>query len=231
MTAAAPVLAQSDALWTIVRASGTVDLVLLTVTLALGVAAVGKGAARSRAPRFLIQMVHRDVSLLAVALLVAHVVAALVLLHLDVVASVVPFTSHVRRIYLGLGVLSAELMVLLAATSLVRLRMGLRQWRRLHWLAYAGWVAAVLHGAAPGTDRNVAWVGLVDIACVAVVAAVAAHRFAHAAPRRAAANIATGLVAVAVVVGFAGWMHASPPVAAPAAASLAPDSSTPQATP
>ena len=158
----------SGALWTIVRASGTVDLLLLTVVVALGVAVIGRGSVRGT-PRFVFQHLHRDASLLAVTLLVAHVVAAVVLVHLDVLPAVVPFASATRRVYLGLGVLGADLMALIAVTSMLRRRLGLRSWRRLHRAAYVAWVAGVVHGAAPGTDRKVPWIAALDVACVAVV--------------------------------------------------------------
>lgn len=202
-----------DALWLVVRAAGTVDLVLLSAAIALGVAAAGRGQGR-RAPRFVRQLVHRDLALLAVGLLVAHVLAAVALLHLGALASLVPFTSHVRRGYLGLGVLGADLMVLLTVTSVVRRRMGLEQWRRLHWAAYGAWVAAVVHGAAPGTDRLVPWVAWVDVACVVIVAAAIAARLAGLAQHRPAVLVAGGATVAATVFIFTSWVHVAAPSAA-----------------
>src|SRR4051794_14855202 len=115
----------------LVRASGTIDLILLTVTVALGVTTIGSGSVAGT-PRFVIRQLHRDVSLLAVALLVAHVAAAVIMPRLGIVPTLVPFTSHVRRTYLGLGVLGADIMVLVAVTSMVRMRLGLKRGRSVH---------------------------------------------------------------------------------------------------
>src|SRR5206468_4000064 len=131
----ASVVTGTSPLWIFVRASGTLDLVLLTISVILGVTVIGQGAVRGT-PRFVFQHLHRDVSVLAVALLVGHVLAAVLLLHLDVIPSVVPFASQVRRVYLGLGVLGADLMAVLTVTSVVRQRLRLQRWRLLHWTAY-----------------------------------------------------------------------------------------------
>jgi methionine sulfoxide reductase heme-binding subunit len=200
-------------LWLFVRASGTIDLVLLTASVALGVMVMGQGSVR-RAPRFVFQHLHRDVSMIAVALLVGHVVASVLLLHLDVIPSVVPFTSSVRRVYLGLGVLAADLMAVLVVTSVVRRRLRLRRWRLLHWSAYLAWAAAVVHGAAPGTDRAIPWVGALDIACVLAVVVVAAVRLTRLPGLRPAHLMAIGGVAALALVAFVSWVHRDGPTAA-----------------
>ena len=199
----------SGALWTVVRASGTVDLVLLTFVVALGVAVIGRGSVRGT-PRFVFQQLHRDASLLAVALLVVHVVAAVVLVHLDVIPAVVPFASATRRVYLGLGVLGADLMALIAVTSMVRRRLGLRGWRRLHWAAYVAWAAGVIHGAAPGTDRLVPWIAVLDIACVAVVLVAVAVRLSRQPRQHPLRLLAVGAGTAFALAGFVLWMQANP---------------------
>ena len=204
--AATPAGARSDASWTILRAAGAVDLALLTLAVGLGVAVLPRSPVGG-APRAVFVLMHRNVSLLSVALLVAHVVAAVVLLHLDAIRSLVPFTSHVRRGYLGLGVLSADIMVLLAATSVVRVRLGLKQWRQLHWGAYPAWVAAVVHGAAPGTDRLVPWVGWLDVLCVVAVLGAASVRFAQFARDRPMWLLGAGAAAAFALVGFVSWVN------------------------
>lgn len=196
----------AGALWTVVRASGTVDLVLLTLVVALGVTVIGHGSLRGT-PRFVFQHLHRDASLFAVALLVGHVVAAVVLVHLDVVPAVVPFASDTRRVYLGLGVLGADLMALIAVTSMVRRRLGLRGWRRLHVAAYVAWAAGVIHGAAPGTDRRVPWIAALDISCVAIVLAAVALRLSRQPRQHPFRLLAVGAGTAFALAGFVVWMH------------------------
>jgi sulfoxide reductase heme-binding subunit YedZ len=208
-------------LWMLVRASGTVDIVLLTVTVALGVSTIGSGAVGG-APRFFIRHIHRDASLLAVALLIAHVVAAVMLLHLGLIPSLVPFASHTRRLYLGLGVLGADLMVAVAVTSMVRMRLGLRRWRWLHLTAYLAWGAAVVHGAAPGTDVGVPWVADLDIACVLVVMACAIVRLLQLQRHQPLRLLMGGAVAALALIGFVTWVHTGPSTTAPSSGPTAP---------
>lgn len=207
---AAAALDQTSSLWTLVRVSGTVDLVLLTVSIGLGITVIGEGSVRG-APRFVFRHLHRDVSLIALALLAAHIIASVLLLHLDVVPTVVPFTSGVRRLYLGLGVLAADLMAVVVVTSAVRRRLRLRRWRFVHVSAYVAFVGAVVHGAAPGTDRGIPWVAAVDVLCVAAVLALVTSRYARMHHHRPARLLAAGAVSALALVAFVAWVRADNP--------------------
>jgi len=79
---------------------------------------------------------------------------------------------------MGLGTLASDLLVALIITSLVRRRLGFRAWRGLHWLAYACWPVAVLHGLGTGSDVKVAWMLILTAACVGVVILALANRLA-----------------------------------------------------
>ena len=65
---------------------------------------------------------------------------------------VVPFTSPYRRLWLGLGTISVDVLLAVTISSLLRQRINPRTWRALHWLAYASWPLAVVHGLGTGTD-------------------------------------------------------------------------------
>ena len=58
-----------SALWYLTRSTGAVALVLLTVSVALGIANVGRLQAAGW-PRFVIEGIHRNTSLLALTVLV-----------------------------------------------------------------------------------------------------------------------------------------------------------------
>lgn len=203
---AAATLDQSSSLWTLVRVSGTVDLVLLTASICLGITVIGEGSVRGT-PRFVFRHLHRDVSLIALALLAAHIIASVLLLHLDIVPTVVPFASSVRRVYLGLGVLGADLMAVIVVTSALRHRLRLRRWRFVHLSAYVAWVGAVVHGAAPGTDRGIPWVAALDVLCVAAVLGFVTTRFTRMHHHRPARLLAAGAVSALVLVAFVAWVR------------------------
>jgi sulfoxide reductase heme-binding subunit YedZ len=167
----------TNALWYLGRGSGAVSLVLLSVVVVLG---IGSRAGRPvfGLPRFAVTAVHRNVSLLAVAFLALHVVTLLVdpYAQLRLVDVLLPFAGAYRPLWQGLGTLAFDLVLALVATSLLRHRMGLRTWRAVHWIAYAAWPVALLHGLGNGTDNGQLWLWCIAVACVAAVLAAICWR-------------------------------------------------------
>jgi methionine sulfoxide reductase heme-binding subunit len=167
----------TDALWYFGRGTGVVSLVLLSIVVALGIGA-RSGRTVFGLPRFAVNLVHRNASLLAVILLTGHVVS----LYFDPYAQlrffdlVVPFVGEYRPFWLGLGTLAFDLVLALIATSLLRHRLGARTWRLVHWLAYLSWPIALLHGWQTGTDGSSWWLRAVLVLCTALVAAAVTWR-------------------------------------------------------
>lgn len=172
-----------SAYWYLTRGSGAVALVLLTASVVIGIA----GSLRVSAdgwPRFAVDAVHRDVSLLAVAVLVVHIITSVLdgFAPISLAAAVIPFISSYRPLWLGLGALAFDLVLALVITSLVRRRLGYKRWRAVHWLAYASWPIAVLHGLGTGTDTKIWWMLALTGLCVAAVAGALCLRIARAEP-------------------------------------------------
>lgn len=167
-------------LWYLNRGTGFVILGLFTMTTALGILATGGRAGRGL-PRFVTQSLHRNLALLSVVLLGVHITTAVVDSYVDIRwwQALVPYVgSTYQPVWLGLGTLAFDLFLVVAVTSAVRTRMRHRSWRAVHLLAYAGWVASVVHGLGIGTDvrADAAWADLTVAACVAAVVAAAALR-------------------------------------------------------
>jgi methionine sulfoxide reductase heme-binding subunit len=164
-------------LWYTTRATGLVALMLLTASVLLGLLTAGRFSSQ-RWPRFLTQGMHRNVSLLVLVFLALHIGSTVLDTYtsISLAAAFVPFASSYQTVWLSLGAVALDLLVALMVTSLVRGRLGYRTWRRVHWLAYACWPAAVAHGLSIGTDRSVTWVIALTLACMGCVAAVATWR-------------------------------------------------------
>jgi sulfoxide reductase heme-binding subunit YedZ len=169
------------AVWYLMRASGVVSLLLLTVVSALGIATVSRWRP-GRVPRFVTLALHRNVSLLAVAFLAVHVVTAVIDpdAYVSAVAVVVPLPSDRYGLWLGLAGVAFDLVVALVVTSMLRRRIAPRIWRALHFLAYLAWPVALLHGAGMGTDAGSIWMLAVDATCVALFAGAVALRLMKA---------------------------------------------------
>ena len=193
-------------LWYLSRGTGAVTLVLLTATVALGIAGAQRWRPAAHVPRFLVDGLHRNLSLLVVVLLAAHVLTAVLdpFAHLRALDAVVPLASAYRPLWLGLGALALDLLIALVVTSLLRARLGLRSWRAVHWAAYACWPVALLHGLGTGTDASAPWLQALTGACaIAVGTAVAMRLLGAPALDPALRAGALGLVAVTLAAGTA----------------------------
>jgi sulfoxide reductase heme-binding subunit YedZ len=179
-------------LWFVNRGTGVVLLVLLTSTTVLGVLA-SRGRPGRGLPRFVTQSVHRNLSLLSMVLLGAHVGTAVLDQYVDIRwwQALLPVGATYKPLWLGLGTLALDLVVVVVVTSLVRHRLPHRPWRIVHLSAYAAWVLAVAHGIGIGTDATEAFVLWPTVASVGTVGAALALRAvtssaASWAPRRPA---------------------------------------------
>ncbi len=171
-----------NALWVLSRATGLVSLVLLTLVVVLGIV-VRRRAQVGRLPGFVLVGLHRNASLVAVALLVVHVVTVVADSYVSIRwwDAVVPFAGTYHPFWLGLGTLAVDLLAVLVLTSLVRHRMPVRAWRALHLTAYACWPIALVHGVGIGTDMRAA-PGLA-VAAGCALAGVGAVLWRLSAPR------------------------------------------------
>jgi len=199
-------------LWYFARATGMVALVLLTVTVVLGVVTSVRWSSR-RWPRFVVEYVHRDVTLLVMTFIVLHVATVVLDGYAPIgwAAAVVPFSSPYRALWLGLGAVAFDLLLAVGATSWLRHRVGFRVWRFVHWFAYGAWGFSVVHGLATGTDTQRGWALFVNAACVAAVLAAVWWRLA-VGWREDRAGIRTALLGMTFVLPLAllGWLRAGP---------------------
>jgi predicted ferric reductase len=143
----------SQALWYLSRATGLVSFVLLSLVVVLGVTLSRRGKVPGM-PRFAGVGLHRNASLFAVVLLVIHIVTAVMDPYVTIgwLATVLPFTSRYEPVWLGLGALAIDLSLAVVVTSLLRFRIGMKAWRAVHWLAYAAWPLAAIHGIGAAAD-------------------------------------------------------------------------------
>ncbi|MHB8471193.1 MAG: ferric reductase-like transmembrane domain-containing protein [Gaiellaceae bacterium] len=200
----------SRALWYATRGTGVVALVLLTAIVVLGIAGTLGWHGRSL-PRFVVAGLHRNLTLLALAFLAVHIGTTIVdgFAPIGLKDVIIPFFAVYRPIWLGLGAVAFDLLLALTITSLVRVRLGYRRWRYLHWLAYASWPVALVHGLGTGSDARVGWMQALAVASMLAVGAAVAVRLASAG---AWTGTRVALAAVAAVVPLATlvWYRSGP---------------------
>ena len=166
-------------LWYVTRAAGAVSMILLTAVVVLGVMAALRSTPRGL-PRFFTPALHRNLALVAISFLALHVVTAVVdpFTSLGWGAAVIPFSSYYRTFWLGLGTIAFELLLAIVITSLVRGALGHGAWRAIHWLTYAAWPLAIVHGLGTGTDAWSLWLFALTCGCIAAVGFAVVYRFA-----------------------------------------------------
>lgn len=200
------------AYWYLARGTGAVALLLLTASVVLGVLGSLRFSAGARWPRFAIDTLHRDVSLLVLVLLVVHIVTSVLdgFTSIKLTDAVIPFVSSYRPLWLGLGALSFDILLALVLTSVIRRRLGYRTWRAVHWLAYASWPVAVLHGLGTGSDTKVWWMLALTALCVVAVLVAVWTRIARAQPQDERLRVPAVALSIAIAVGLAVLTLAGP---------------------
>ena len=164
-------------LWYTTRGAGAVSMILLSGVVVLGVLSTMRVQSAAW-PRFLTTGLHRNLALLTLVFLALHIVTAVVdpFTHLGWLTAVVPFSSYYRTLWLGLGTIAFELLAAIIVTSLLRGVIGQAAWRIVHWLTYASWPIAIVHGFGTGTDAWAAWFMILAIVCVSAVVLVVVLR-------------------------------------------------------
>ncbi len=208
-----PLLATSgpSAYWYLTRSTGAVALLLMTGAVALGVLDVRRFSTPEW-PRFVVDSLHRNVSLLAMAFLGVHIITSVLdsFAPISIVDAVIPFTGSYRPFWLGLGALSFDLLVAVTITSLLRRRFGYGAWRAIHWLTYASFPIALLHGFGTGSDVKSTWLLLLSVLCLLVVLAAVLARVISGWPKHLRARGAALGGAGAFSLFLALWLPGGP---------------------
>jgi methionine sulfoxide reductase heme-binding subunit len=207
----AAVTAGPSVYWYLTRASGGVSLILLTLSVVIGIAAIGRLHSASL-PRFAIDGLHRTSSLLALAFLVAHILTAVLdsFAPITLVNAVVPFGALYRPLWLGLGAVAFDLLLAVIVTSLVRHRLGYSSWRAVHWLAYLSWPVALVHGLGTGSDLHQTWMLVIDVACTVAFLAAVVARVVVGWPAHPRLRVGALCAALGFVLGLAAWLPGGP---------------------
>lgn len=188
--------------------SGVFALVALTAAVVAGLIATDR-LVITPAGRVAFQAVHRALSLTAVGFLATHVLLEVLAHRSRAIDSVVPFLASGRTLYLGLGTLASDLVLLIVFTGIARRKFATRwtaAWRAVHVTAYVGWPLAILHGLLSGRPAKpyVGWsygacTAMVALALVIRVVAITRSRtqvFPHPVPDRVAQGLPAALFPV-----------------------------------
>jgi sulfoxide reductase heme-binding subunit YedZ len=168
-------LTDKQALAYLCRSSGFVVLVLLTATMVLGLLTAGR-LNSPRWSRLVVLSLHRNLSLISVALLFVHLLAPVIGGHLGLklAYAFVPFVTAHIQVWTRAASSATDLILLITIVSLARVKAGYRFWRWVHMTSYVAWSLAVVHATGIGSDRRP--VLMCDAVCIAAVALASGYR-------------------------------------------------------
>lgn len=172
--------------WILGRATGLTAYVLLSLSVVAGLMVKSRPLPRAVHQPSAIDL-HRFLALLALGAVAVHGLALTLdrTLPISLQSLVVPGSAPYRPIWTATGVVAAELMLLVYASFSIRRFIGVRNWRRLHWLTYLIFAGATVHGLATGTDSSKHWTVLLYTATVGGVVAATSWRALALRPRPA----------------------------------------------
>jgi sulfoxide reductase heme-binding subunit YedZ len=144
--------------WLLARASGLLAYVLLTIAVIVGLTMRTRLLGRLVPPAY-VTATHQALSLIGLAAVALHgtLIALDTKVDVPLVALLVPGTAGYRPLATSLGVVAAELWLLIHLSFRVRRRIGVKRWRALHMATFPTWALAAAHGVLAGTDTPIAW--------------------------------------------------------------------------
>jgi methionine sulfoxide reductase heme-binding subunit len=176
------ILAAANYTWYAARAGGMLASVLLTSSVVAGLMLSSRDRLKHW-PRFALEDVHRFLGLLAGSFIVLHGGALLLDSYLPFTLGslLIPGTAPYRPLWVALGIVGAELLVALAIANRYRTQIGHRFWKRTHYLNFAVWALALVHGLGAGTDTATPWAVAIYVVSASLVVGLTVRRVLRAA--------------------------------------------------
>jgi predicted ferric reductase len=139
--------------WYVTRASGIIAYLLLWFSTILGLAVTSKYL-DGMLDRLFTYDFHEFISLLSVGFTLVHVLVLMLDLYMpySLAQILVPFISPYRSFWVGVGVISFYIILLVTITFYLRNRIGRGAFRAIHVLSLVGYIGVTLHGYYSGTD-------------------------------------------------------------------------------
>lgn len=139
--------------WYVTRASGLTGYFLLWLSMVWGFA-IPTGLLKPVLENVFTYDFHEHLSLLGLGFVLIHVVVLLFdqYLPFNVLQLLIPFTDTYRPLWVGMGIISFYLLLLVTFTFYLRQKIGAKVFRSIHLLSLVSYLGTTLHGLFAGTD-------------------------------------------------------------------------------
>jgi predicted ferric reductase len=139
--------------WYVTRASGLTGYFLLWLSMVWGFA-IPTGMVRPVLENVFTYDFHEHLSLLGLGFILVHILVLLFdnYLPFSIFQILIPFIDTYRPLWVGLGIISFYVLVLVTFTFYLRQKIGSRAFRSIHVLSLVSYLGTTLHGFFAGTD-------------------------------------------------------------------------------
>jgi len=139
--------------WYVTRAAGLTGYILLWLSMVWGLAIPSKIIQPVLDGTFTYDF-HEYLSLLGLGFVLLHIVVLLLdqYLPFTLVQLLIPFTDSYRPFWVGIGILSFYLLLVVTFTFYIRQVIGTQAFRAIHLFSLIAYLGATLHGLFAGTD-------------------------------------------------------------------------------
>jgi predicted ferric reductase len=146
--------------WYVTRAAGLLGYLLMWLSTLWGLAVSSKIFDPWLERLFTFDF-HEHLSLLGLGFVTLHVVVLLLdqFQPFSIFQVLFPFISAYRPLWVGIGILTFYLSLLVTITFYMRARISQKTFRTIHYLSLAAYLGATLHGLFAGTDTPLMAVG------------------------------------------------------------------------
>ena len=143
--------------WFVTRSAGIVAYLLLWLSTVWGLAVPSKLVAPVLEGGYTFDF-HQFISLLSIAFVLLHILVLTFdrFLPYSLLQILIPFISPYRPEWVGMGVISFYIMVTVAGTFYLRTRIGMENFRLIHYFSLVAYFGVTLHGLFAGTDSPLA---------------------------------------------------------------------------
>lgn len=139
--------------WYVTRSAGIIAYLLLWLSTVWGLAVPSRIISPLIDQTYTFDF-HQFISLLSIGFTILHILVLAFDRYLpySTLQILIPFLSPYRPLWVGIGVISFYIILLVTVTFYLRSRIGMGTFRAIHVLSLLGYLGATLHGLYSGTD-------------------------------------------------------------------------------
>jgi methionine sulfoxide reductase heme-binding subunit len=188
--------------WMVSRSAAVTAMVLISLTVALGLAMAARVVRRPGLKRAAVGL-HEQCAVIGLAAIAIHGLALLGdgWLRPGLLGIAVPFELRYRPDFTAAGIIAGYLAVLLGPSFYLRRRIGTRRWRKLHRATVLVWVLAALHTLGSGSDAGQLWLRVIVLAPLPLLVYLVAIRLLGGRPAAGPPHIRHGVAASSATPG------------------------------